>query len=248
MKSVVMNFSGIYGAEDFWKGSACEIDCTQISGTDCYLDSDAEKVLRQTIEAYPVRGVHFIDSGNTHYMTKLWTDRIRKNFSLVVFDHHSDMQPPAFEGILSCGSWVKAVCDGNPFLQSALLVGIGESSAEEVPPSYRQKVRILSEEECNTESAVQKVLSDETFFRHPLYVSIDKDVLPEAELKTNWDGGSLPFLKLKKFLGQILSRGTLLGVDICGEPSFCGVPSDDENLRQSNFINSELLKLLKDRV
>ena len=48
---------------------------------------------------YPTAGIHFIDSGNYHYMTRLWLTRMDQPFCLLVYDNHTDMQPPAFGGI-----------------------------------------------------------------------------------------------------------------------------------------------------
>jgi len=247
MASLVMNFSGIYRLQDFWKDAIEELDCSQIPGTDCYLDTVAEAEIRRKMEAYPVRGIHFIDSGNTHYLSKLWTDRVTERFSLVVFDHHSDMQPPAFDGILSCGGWLKAALDTNPFLQEVLLVGVGKSSADEILPIYRERVQVVLESECAAESFADDFVFDEKFFRHPVYVSVDKDVLSERDLKTNWDGGSLSANNLLKLLKRIFSLGNILGVDICGEPPFRDVFSEDRDLQQSNFINSRLWNLSKNR-
>ena len=44
--------------------------------------------MKRVIAGYPAEGIHFIDSGNYHYLTKLWTDKLRVPFSLIVFDHH----------------------------------------------------------------------------------------------------------------------------------------------------------------
>lgn len=245
MASLVMNFSGIYRMQDFWKDAIAELDCSQVSGTDCYLDAVAEVEIRRKMEAYPVRGIHFIDSGNTHYLSKLWTDRVTERFSLVVFDHHSDMQPPAFDGILSCGGWLKAALDSNPFLQKVLLIGVGKSSADEISPIDRERVQVVLESECAAESFADDFLFAKDFFRYPVYVSVDKDVLTERELRTNWDGGSLSTVNLLKLLKRIFVQGNILGVDICGEPSFRDVFSENRDLQQSNFINAALWNLLK---
>lgn len=247
MTAVVMNFSGVYGCQNFWQSGAAEIDCSKLSGTDCYLDSSAEREIRKKMEAFSVRGIHFVDSGNTHYMSKLWTDRIAENFSLVVFDHHSDMQPPAFAGVLSCGSWLKDALDSNPFLRSVLLVGVGESSAAEIGEAYREKVRIDLERDVSDAAFPENFSFPERFFDFPVYISVDKDVLAESELKTNWDGGSLSVKNLFKLLEMIFARGKVLGVDICGEPAAQGNFPDAENLERSDSINAALLKFLKDR-
>lgn len=84
-----------------------------MNGTECYCDEEGASALQRMIADYSPQGIHFIDSGNYHYVTKFWTDKLATPFALLVFDHHPDMQPPLFEHILSCGSWVKDVLDTN---------------------------------------------------------------------------------------------------------------------------------------
>lgn len=80
--------------------------------------------------------LHFIDHGNYHYLSKLYTDMITEPFHLVVFDHHTDMQEPAFGGLLSCGSWVKEVMETNQFVQGVTIVGAGEMAGAVSSPIY----------------------------------------------------------------------------------------------------------------
>ena len=130
----VQYFTGVYAEQPFMRelreksAKSADIhwlDCTKIVGTDCYCDDDAVKAINEMIDnaesgcvsenrgnSGNVPTIHFFDNGNYHYMSKLWTDRIQHPFTLIVFDHHPDMQPPRFGGILSCGGWVLEV----PFL------------------------------------------------------------------------------------------------------------------------------------
>jgi arginase family enzyme len=52
-----------------------------------------------------------------------------------------------------------------------------------------------------------------------VWVTIDKDVLPEDEALTNWDQGRMPLAALLAMLRAIGARKRLLGADICGEYS-----------------------------
>jgi arginase family enzyme len=52
-----------------------------------------------------------------------------------------------------------------------------------------------------------------------IWISIDKDVLPENEVVTNWDQGEMPLDALLGFLRALVSRRRVLGADICGEYS-----------------------------
>lgn len=74
---VVMNFSGVYDLERMpHDGRFRWLDCRHLSGTDCYCDDEGKEALSKIISSCPAGGIHFIDSGNYHYVTKFWTDRI----------------------------------------------------------------------------------------------------------------------------------------------------------------------------
>ena len=55
-------------------------------------------------------------------------------FRLLVFDNHTDMQLPAFGGLLSCGGWIAASLEEVPMLQEVILVGPDEEAY--TPVSY----------------------------------------------------------------------------------------------------------------
>ncbi|HLI18742.1 MAG TPA: arginase family protein [Rhodanobacteraceae bacterium] len=52
-----------------------------------------------------------------------------------------------------------------------------------------------------------------------IWITIDKDVLPEREALTNWDQGQMPLATLLAMLRAAGQRKRLLGADICGEYS-----------------------------
>ena len=242
MKSLVCDFSGIYREQKFCNGENFRwLDCSKIRGTDCYLDDEAKAEIQKIFAQEELRNIHFIDSGNYHYLSKLWTDRIQEKFNLLVFDHHSDMQAPAFEGILSCGGWVKATLDENPFLQNVFLFGIREDHALAIEKKYRSRVFVKTETECAQENFEYELPAEALSF--PVNISLDKDALPENELKTNWDAGSFPLKKWEKVLQKFIGKNSVLGIDICGEPSIQREFSED--LEQSNQINFRLEKWLR---
>ena len=124
MMITVQDFTGVYAEQAFMQElrAIAEtskdvrwLDCTKIVGTDCYCDDDAIKEINDLIDNAESSGkserdcnienhdnftnapdIHFFDNGNYHYMSKLWTDRVQEPFTLIVFDHHPDMQPPRF--------------------------------------------------------------------------------------------------------------------------------------------------------
>ena len=179
MMITVQDFTGVYAEQAFMQElrTAAEtskdvrrLDCTKIVGTDCYCDDDAIKEINELIDnagsgTFENRGnstnvptIHFFDNGNYHYMSKLWTDRVQEPFTLIVFDHHPDMQPPRFGGILSCGGWVKEVLDNNKFVQNVIIIGVKDELVETVreelsqsgESSILEKVTFIKESELNT--------------------------------------------------------------------------------------------------
>ena len=205
-------------------------DCTQIDGTDCYCDDEAQAILRQQIESTrgDTVGIHFFDNGNYHYMSKLWTDQVQEPLDLVVFDHHPDMQPPRFEGILSCGGWIKEVLDHNKFVQNVIIIGVADHLVEEIREDLSQvnsaeilnRVTFIRKSELkNHLENLSSLVCSELASVHSsnLYISIDKDALSTAEASTNWDQGSLTIEQLADTLKILAQNHKILGVDICGE-------------------------------
>jgi len=123
----IFNFTHVYEAYDFMQGEEFKwVDCIGIEGTDCYCDTEAERQLKEKMADLPLNAVHWIDSGDYHYLSKLWTDMIEEPFTLVVFDHHPDMQQPMFGSLLSCGSWVRVALERNPYIKKVVLIGVDD--------------------------------------------------------------------------------------------------------------------------
>jgi hypothetical protein len=52
-----------------------------------------------------------------------------------------------------------------------------------------------------------------------IWLTIDKDVLPEAEAATNWDQGGLPLSHLTLAIRTLAGRFVVAGADVCGDYS-----------------------------
>ena len=113
----ILNISGIYDEEGWRLPGAAELDFRRLDGCCCYCDSDAEAVLRAAIAERPLRAQHWIDSGDYHYISKLWIERINEPFVLALFDNHPDDQEAAFGNLLSCGGWVRTAADTLPLMK-----------------------------------------------------------------------------------------------------------------------------------
>ena len=242
-ETVITNFSGIYKNQNFYKNYAEEISWTELSdlsGCNCYCDAEASDRIRKEIQAFTGKGLHFIDSGNYHYMTRLWLEKLQIPFRLLVFDNHTDMQPPAFGGLLSCGGWIAASLEELPLLQEVILVGPDEEAYTQVEPDLQQKVLFLSREKLSTMTTEEK----EGFFNNlsedlPLYVSVDKDVLCKGDASTTWSQGDMHLSELMSFLELVLERQNILGMDVCGE---CDMDSCSEDFL-NDHANEAILRL-----
>ena len=275
MDITVQDFSGVYDCQPFMQGlrkcaqgSADQgakirwMDCTGIPGTDCYCDDEAVEAIRKGIADAGItdaRGIHFFDNGNYHYMSKIWTGMVQEPFSLVVFDHHPDMQEPRFGNILSCGGWVKKVLDENKFIDNVVIIGVADHLAEEITP--HDKVTFIPESELyqipgqSRNDAIANTVQSSwrPWSRHlesaSLYISIDKDALSPDHAATNWDQGSLSLEHMKAIISEIAKDRKIIGVDICGERARDFVGDEQHSVQAADALNDrtnrELIKFLE---
>ncbi len=186
------------------------IDFQKLRGCGMYLDDTAAAFIMSKLTPYGAGGLHFIDNGNYHYMTGLFLSLVCEDFDLIHFDHHTDDMPPAFEGLRSCGSWVYDLKRENTYLKDYTLIRSFEDLG-----SYNPSER-------------------------PVYISVDKDVLSEDVLKTNWDQGDMTKEEFFAIFEKLILSRKLIGIDICGEDE----PGADFSANEA--FNLEVIKLLKD--
>ena len=270
-KTVIQDFTGVYAEQPFMQGLRKDavqssagpdakirwIDCSDIPGTDCYCDDEAVTAIRKCIADAGIthaRGIHFFDNGNYHYMSKIWTDMVQEPFSLVVFDHHPDMQEPRFGNILSCGGWVKKVLDENQFINNVVIIGVADHLVDEIRAELSQagdagvldKVKFIKESELGKENLLSSLASR---LSSNLYLSIDKDALSPAFAATNWDQGSLDVAALKEIIAGLAASHKIIGVDICGERARDFAGDEHHTVQEANAlndrINRELVEFLK---
>lgn len=245
---VVMNFTGAYESQTFYRNSriyrnsrnnrvygdaredldfASDVDFLELKdlqGTNCYCDEEAEKAIKERIQKYGPEGIHFLDSGNYHYVSKLWLDKIEEEFELLVFDHHTDMQEPMFGDILSCGGWIKAALDRNPLLKRVYLAGPPENGGREAEEYGRlsgggngtQAGRVIwmGEDDLKDAGCMERVLGNSGL---PLYISLDKDILDVLGAVTNWDQGGAALGDVLSCIRAAAACRNIIGLDICGE-------------------------------
>lgn len=244
LKTTVMNFSGIYEHENFYKYSNANwIDLSSINGKTCICDNYAIKKIKSKIKNIPFNGLHYIDSGNYHYTTSLWISKIKEPFVLVVFDYHSDTQESQFKGMLTCGSWILRTLENNEFIKKVLVIGIGRDQTKSLSEKYRDKIECV---QCDEIKEYEYILKDQSHSKYPVYISIDKDVLSNRVVNTNWSQGSMKLADLEYILHEIISNNKVLGIDICGE---CGTDQYTyEDVVHNDEVNFELLKCINDEI
>ena len=259
---LLMNLSGTYEEQDFWREEQVTwIRLEDLSGTNCYCDEPAVWAIREKIREFALSGIHFIDSGNYHYMTRIWMDKAKNPFSLLVFDNHTDMQPPAFGGLLSCGGWIADALESVKLLDHVFLVGPDQPAFDQVQQTYKERVTFLSREDLQAARQTDSSSGVAASFLEmlseyekkagklsPVYLSVDKDVLNEQDLKTPWSQGDMSLTELKSCLEELQSflkarKLPLQAADVCGEwePENGGAGSPAGH----DHANHELLEVLK---
>ena len=243
----VFDFSGIYEGEDFYLKikNPRFISCRDITGTNCICDTYAQKELQSRMDTAgcAADGIHFIDSGNYHYMSELMLRQIGEPVTLILLDHHPDMQPSAFgNDILSCGSWVRNALDRQQNVAQVIAVGVDHRLADSISPEYSDRVHFYDAEECRDVNGGISLPQEPLY---PVYLSIDKDVLRTDEMITNWDQGTMKTDEVFDLVNYLLDHYLVLGTDICGE---CAPDQETDDLQKavdiSNDWNERILSIL----
>lgn len=230
---LIADFTGVYAEEGFlqklqergvpyrWVGLG------DIGGTTCYCDLEAEAEISHRLVPEPAERMRWIDSGDYHYVTKILAAREQEPFVLVLVDNHPDDLEPAFGGVLSCGSWVKALKASQPMLKEVWTLG----------PDHRIRGPEVDRE---LEEGIDDLLAAVEGKR--VYLSIDKDVLGREWSRTDWSQGTYSPAQLKGWLDGLL-RLDVVAVDICGElsPEKGATPED---LRVNGELNVELQEFI----
>lgn len=241
-----MDFTGIYAREP-WMCTHKEdwISFQKLEGRDGYCTQEAAQEIRREIMKKELEDLHFLDSGNYHYLTKFWLERIREPFDLVVFDRHSDMQPAALLPLTSCGNWLLESLQEMPLLRQVWLMGVSREQIDQIPAQYRNRLQRVAEEEAKKGPVYAGQALPIPFSSYPLYLSIDKDVLSKDQVPVNWDQGEMSLDILVQWLEVLCWGSRILGADICGEPANnVSNPGLDKDCRRNDAANRRLAELL----
>ena len=273
-ENMILDFTHVYRDEDIKDIDRFRyIDCSDIQETDMYCSKEANKRIWEKIKPYGIQGIHYIDSGNYHYISKIITDHIDEPFGLVMYDHHTDMQIPMVPGMMSCGDWAGQALSQNKNLRQLVIVGPPEKDIDQTLESYNGsqsgRLLIFSAEDLHGGLLEDKLKLIRTDL--PLYISIDKDVLGTEDCETNWSQGNMSIGGLERLLGVFLGgqgeernsdaccnderyagdirHSRILGVDICGEiQTDIPVPEYLEAEEKNEKVNIELFRFISEHV
>lgn len=167
-----------------------DCDLSRLPQTRCYCSPESADIIREATSKMDLHGIHLLGSGDFHYQTLFWLERIQEPFSLILIDNHPDDQTDAFGGeLLSCGNWV---------LHARKL------------PMLHDVLWVREEKDAR----------DAWMPEGPLYLSVDIDVLDRKYAVTNWDQGEMSLDALCRVVKAVRASGRLIGADICGGISF----------------------------
>lgn len=192
--------------------------------------------------------ITFIGNGNYHYVTYLLLKEVKIPFTLVLFDHHTDMMEVPSESLVSCGSWVLRALKKLPYLKKVIIIGANDELISPIMRSDNSRVFVLSEEEIKQGIDVEKHLISQLVTDN-VYISVDKDVLAWSEVNTNWDQGNMKLHQLTNVIHYLCENKKVCGVDVCGE--YYVKPYDYFNpqvitaINKNNKANLALLKEAK---
>ena len=171
---------------------------------------ELERELAPMLDAGP--SPVFLGSGDFHHVSFLLIERLRslgKRIQVVVLDNHPDNMRYPFG--IHCGSWVWHA-SRLPFVARVLVVGVASPDVEgrrilenHLAPLRSGKIvyhcirrdlrslRLAGVRGCRSYPSAAELLdalpASLGGAQDPVYLSIDKDVLAEDVVRTNWDQG-----------------------------------------------------------
>lgn len=218
MEITVLDFDGVYRNQQFLQRQKVQlVDFQSFRNTNLFCEKQTLDELEQKLRSHKRNIMTLTGSGNYHYMTYLLLSRIEKPFTLILFDHHTDMLKSPSEDLISCGSWVLDALNHLPKLNKVTIIGANEDGEDHIPPSLSGRVSLFTKHfiRLNFKKALYALVQD--IPTEHVYISIDKDVLDKNFAITAWDHGNMQLRQLLTMVREVMRRKTICGIDICGE-------------------------------
>ena len=239
----VIELSDCYEKQAFCQEGCTRIDCKDVEETLFFCSDAAAANLRERLQEVPLHALHFLGSGDYHYLSLFFLERIQEPFTLLLLDHHSDCMESAFGGeLLTCGCWVLHALRSLPNLKQVIMIGpADEDGSEELLQADPRIVRLTEAQAKAQKEKMKTMLS-----KYPVYVSFDKDVLGWEEARTDWSQGSAVLQEVFECL-DLMRPEAFLGMDVCGEGSK-EQSSSPEVIRVNNDTNHKVQEYFIKRI
>lgn len=244
---LLLDFDSIYDNQSFYEDCDYKVISVKgISGTNSYCDKYGQEQIKEKLRDVSEGSLSFIGSGNYHYVSLFLTEKINEDFTLILFDNHSDIQKPLFEELLSCGGWVREALLKEEHLKQVILIGINDYSKNLIEEKLRDRVIVMAYSYISKNPNWYEDLKN--FIKYPVYISVDKDVFNEEEVVTNWDQGEMTMEDFKHAFSVIRNNFEILGMDVCGECSidYKDIEEFERANRKNNSANGKLLEKFKE--
>lgn len=213
----ILDFDHVYKTQDFFYKIDYEwINLSDIKNTSRYCELQSLIAIKRRLKKRQNKGLAFIGNGNYHYISYLFLLEIQNPFTLVLFDHHTDMIRPICDTLISCGSWVLKAIGKISELKKVVIIGVRQDLVEIIPLYLNEKVFCFSKECLWEDKRIKEDILSQIITQN-VYISIDKDVLDETEVLVNWDQGSMKLKQLIDLICYIAKYKKIYGIDICGE-------------------------------
>ncbi|SET96020.1 Arginase family enzyme [Salinibacillus kushneri] len=244
----VLNFDQIYRQQRFLQNPQYDwLNLDEIPHTNLLCEKDSLLEINEKIKpSIQHNKITLLGSGNYHYVAYLLLAKIEQPFTLVLFDHHTDMYPSPSESLISCGSWVRTALKALPQLNKVIMIGVGEDWSLHIPESIREKVVAFSENDIrnNFRGVIHQI--QQKVETENVYLSIDKDVLNMDESVTAWDHGSMTLNQLTQMVNGLRKDYIVRGIDICGEyplsPATMYQKQTRDILKKNELANQQIIE------
>ncbi|MEI2316246.1 arginase family protein [Bacillus paramobilis] len=238
-----LNFDDTYSLQNKLRSYSHEdIDFSHIEHSNLYCETSSLMRIKQELYRRKQKGITFIGSGNYHYVSYLLLKEIDEPFSLILFDHHTDMnlKEENEQTLISCGSWVSFALENNPKLKKVIMIGPSSLTIHSNNHSCVGVFPIDTSNEVSTHTILSHIHTN------TIYVSIDKDVLDSKVSITNWDQGHMKLSTLLKYIHALIRDKNVYGIDICGElpvyPSQLFLVKYTNAIKKNEEANLQILK------
>jgi arginase family enzyme len=238
----ILDFDGTYDEQNFYRSFLCErLDLKKMESVCRFCDHASFARIREKLSRNPFRKIAFLGSGNYHYVSFALVSKIKTPFTLVLFDHHTDLMDEPSPSLISCGGWVRNVLDTLPNLIKVLIIGADGNLTTSRENRYGSRVELIPNHRLREEE--ERILKE--IPTRSIYLSIDKDALSPHDASTDWDQGKMRIGKMLKIVEALSRSHRIVGADVCGEASLGETLSETVAAKEKNDLaNRRILKAL----